>query len=776
MAAAGLGFFLAGCQGGSSSLPQAQASAQAPLTPQSVTMSIKIPAKPSASGLRRKPFYISENTQSASIAVNGGTPVIANLAVGSPNCTPASGTGRTCTVALTAPVGKDTFTEFTYANTTATGSPLSQNTTSATIVAGQANVVKIALDGVVASIAVTLTNPSVTVGTSSSVPVVVNFNDASGAAIVGNDAFANPITLTDSDTTGSTTLSTTTLNSPAAAENISLAYNGGQITRSVIGATASGVASAQITPAVLSPTFAATDTFNDWPTYQFDNQRDGYNPNTTAFTPASIAGMHLAWQLTAIGSTKAGQPLLMTNVAGHTALLFVPNFGYAQAYDALTGALVWSNPNIPDASVQDCGISGISGTAAYVKSLGALYIADGNGGTDPNHVIVYRLNAATGAVTGQVDVTPTLLPTEANLSHTGITYANGRIYVGTGSDCEGTQTGAYISWRGSISSIDPNSMALLSTFYTVYGQGGSTYGGGGVWAWGGVSTDYSGNIFAGTGNAETADSVSPRAVAAPFVAAPAENSGYGEHVLKLSPDLSTVEASDAPANNFNVGQNDLDFPGVPTIMTAPLGSGCGLLSGSQGKGGLLVVHNTATLSEVATYQLSEPNGNAYYVGNPAYSPATGYLYAAVTTANALYPPGMVAIGSCGTSVAWNTVFGPDSSLYSGENPRSAPTVTSGGVVFMGTPCTASGLTCGAPGALGGAMWALDARTGSLLNNSNPITLTTDDIRMAPIVDGEWMYFSDNSGNFYAYTIDPTVPAAKLRAGRRVESKLHFKHD
>src|ERR1035438_7225035 len=116
------------------------------------------------------------------------------------------------------------------------------------------------------------------------------------------------------------------------------------------------------------------------------------------------------------------------------------------------------------------------------------------GGAVPNHTVLYRLDVGTGNITGQVDITPTLQTGEANKSATGITLANGRLYLGTGSDCEGTPTGAYPSWRGRVVSVDPSSMTLLSTFFTTWGQGGN-YGGGGVWGWGGVSADPNGNIF-----------------------------------------------------------------------------------------------------------------------------------------------------------------------------------------------------------------------------------------------------------------------------------------
>ena len=200
--------FISGCGGGGSSVPGVQAASSTSPTLQSITLSIAVPSTTAASSMLRQPKYVSVNTQSASIAVNGGTPVVANLAAGSPNCI-ASSSGRTCSITLSAPAGADTFSEVTYASTNATGTALSQNTTTATIVAGKSNTVSLVLDGVVSSVALTLSNASPPVGTAATIGLTANLIDASGATIIGSDPLSNPITLTDSDTSGATKLSKT---------------------------------------------------------------------------------------------------------------------------------------------------------------------------------------------------------------------------------------------------------------------------------------------------------------------------------------------------------------------------------------------------------------------------------------------------------------------------------------------------------------------------------------------------------------------------------------
>jgi hypothetical protein len=527
------------------------------------------------------------------------------------------------------------------------------------------------------------------------------------------------------------------------------------------------------------PTSPSSTSFVDWPTYAYDAQRSGFNPSSTAFNPGSISSIKLGWQTPINGSTQS-QPIVATGIGGHQALLVVADFALAQAYDGLTGSRVWQT-TLPTQDVQTCGVGGISGTAVYDKALGAIFMVAGKGSGSPNHVILYELNVATGAIMNSVDVTPSLEPGEANYSHAGVSMANGMIYVGTGSDCEGSATATYPSWRGRVAAVNPASMTLEKTFFTSWQVGSSpgNYGGGGVWSWGGVSADASGNIYVSTGNGETNSALGSQQIQPPFTATTNEQAGLSENVIELSGDLSTVKGSNYPGFNFTIGRGDLDFAGTPVIFQPP---GCGVLSATQGKAGLLVVNNTQNaMSLVQTFGLSVPSSSAYYMGNPAYSPVTGYLYAPISSSGAgssMLAPGLAAISGCGTSIVWHAQFGPDSSNYSGDNPRSGPTVTAGGVVFIGTPCTpdGSGGCGGVSGTASGAVWAIDASSGTVLNNQKPILITGANIRMAPSVDGLWVYVLDGAGNFYGLTIDPTVQAKTVKPGNHTTTSTYKYHD
>jgi hypothetical protein len=452
-------------------------------------------------------------------------------------------------------------------------------------------------------------------------------------------------------------------------------------------------------------------------------------------------------------------------VPGHAVVLIVgTGDGHVKAFDGYTGAGVWT-AYLGRENLGACGSAGIAGTVQYDAALGAVFAAGGNSGT-PNHATLWSLNVTNGAVIGSVDVSTNLFAGESTSAHTAITLANDTLYMGTSSNCEAA------SWRGEVIGINPATLAITGRFYTTWNQGGA-YGGGGVWGWGGVSADPSGNIFVGAGNAETTNTVNSGTISSPFVAAPAENSAYAEHLTEVSPSLTSVIGSNAPTQNFAIGGDDLDFSGTPVVFHP---SGCDELVAAQGKGGTLVVADTTNLAgSGVSYTFSKPSAGANYIGNPAYSPVTGLLYAAINSGtDSLYPPGLAAISSCGRSVMWHAQFGPDSFSYSGSDPRSAPTVTAGGVVFLGTSCTVSGSTCGTPGTLNGAVWAVSATTGAVLNGGNPVLTTGDTIRMAPTVDGLWMWVSDQSGNLYGLTLDPSVQARPAVTPVRLPPTLRWR--
>jgi hypothetical protein len=492
--------------------------------------------------------------------------------------------------------------------------------------------------------------------------------------------------------------------------------------------------------------------WNDWPTYAYDNQHTGFNPNTVAFTPAALSQLHLAWEKPVYGYAQT-QPLLVTNVGGRQGMLVVGSGGDVKSYDARTGSLIWQTHLGLEYMDPLCGVSSLGGTPRYDPTTHSIYVASGNDAA-VNHVIVSRLAAATGAIIGRVDVTPTLLPGEWVVSHAGLTLANGLLYAATASSCDDA------SWRGRVVVLEASTLKVVRTFFTVWQAGPKPgpFSGGGVWGWGGVSIDSAGDVYFGVGNADTTKNAGDHAgPKAPFAVAADEQAGYGENIVKTSATLSQVYAAKYPGFNFAVGYEDLDFSGTPVLADPP---GCAdTLAATQGKGGTLVISDSRTLATVHAFPFSKPDAGANYIGNPAYSPLTGLLYAPVNSAlDSLFPPGLAAITNCGRSVLWHSAFGADSFEYAqavgGAWPRTAPVPTAGGLVFIGTPA-------GPPKSAYTSLWALDARTGAVLGGK-PVFSTACTFRMAPVVDGRWLFVFDQCGGLYAYTLDPAVPRTPWR--------------
>jgi outer membrane protein assembly factor BamB len=474
--------------------------------------------------------------------------------------------------------------------------------------------------------------------------------------------------------------------------------------------------------------------------------------------------MHVAWKANLQELGTQTQPIVATNIGSHAGMLFVGGRnGVAYGIDALTGTTVWSQSfgteqiQCPGGTVQTLGIQG---TPAYDPVANVVYFEDGVNAAPhaPQTITLYKLNPANGATLGSVNITPGNLPGEIDFSHTAITLAGGNAYLGTGSTCD------VASWRGRLVAVNAASMTLGNTFYPAYDQG-APYSGGGVWAWGGVAADAAGNVYTGAGNAETVVAgVGPRA---PFTPAPSEQSGYAEHMTQLTGDLSTVLGSYAVPYAFSPTASDLDLSGTPVLFAPP---GCPQLVAIQGKAGQLNFYTATNISAgvLASFTFSEMVGDISYIGNGTYSPLTGLFYADVPTAQggSLEPPGMVAFGvtNCGApSIVWHTQFGADS-YNIGPNdgqPRSAPSVTAGNVVFVASP-TAAGTS---------QLWALDATTGGLLHGGQPVLTTAHLMRMPPVIDGNWMFVIDQGGDLYALTIGSAAAKTQNRPVPAVVRKL-----
>ena len=343
---------LAGCGGGGSS----HVTPPAISTTSNGKVVLTIPKRASGS-TARKPRYISEFTSSISVSVNGKTPIVANVGDSDPNCLNDSENATTCTVLLTAPAGHDAFTFVAYQGANATGSVLSTSVTTFTVVAGESFVLQATLNGTVASVQLDL-GVLPTSGTAGTTTLTVTAYDAAGEQIVGPGNFSSPITLTVTDTTHQTTLSTSSVTAPSTPVTVS--YAGGANVNATITATASGASPVSV---VFTPISAGG------PVYYVANANNtivGFplNANGPGVTPSRTVGGDM---------TGLGYPYGLAIDAAHN--IYTDNS--TATPPSITEYAPMPNGNVAPIRTIAGSLTGLSGAGSIVvDSANTIYVAD----------------------------------------------------------------------------------------------------------------------------------------------------------------------------------------------------------------------------------------------------------------------------------------------------------------------------------------------------------------------------------------------------------------
>jgi virginiamycin B lyase len=248
MGAAFIAVLAAGCSGGGGT----SATPPAVQPPSKATASVTFTMHwgTGSASAQRNPRYVPPTAKSVSVSVNGGTPQYLNA--------PAT------TLVIDAPVGTDTFVFQTYDEQNGQGNVLSRASVTQTIVLGAANNVSAVLNGVVASVAISLSNAAPNAGVPATVNVNVAAKDADGNTIVGPGDYSVPIHLAITDPNGSGTLSLSTNNLQNPATTATLTYNGGTLNSGLPGGPTATVVASGTGIATVSVAFTPKPTI-----YQF---------------------------------------------------------------------------------------------------------------------------------------------------------------------------------------------------------------------------------------------------------------------------------------------------------------------------------------------------------------------------------------------------------------------------------------------------------------------------------------------------------------------------
>jgi len=310
--------------------------------------------------------------------------------------------------------------------------------------------------------------------------------------------------------------------------------------------------------------------------------------------------------------------------------------------------------------LEDCeflpdGEFGITGTPAIDPETATLYVTDALGAA-------HALDLVTLEEREQWPVQLYADPS-VRLTWGAVTLVKGKLYVGTGELCRRDVV------SGKLFSVD-----LATREVRVWTPTARPLGGGsGIWGWGGPAYDgATDSLLVATGDAY--------AIGANRGKRYRESAGLAEHLVQLDRDLR-VEASHGPLDQREA--RDFDFTGTPIVMRAP---GCPALVAGENKNGVIYVWRLKRIGDGLHHSIRVADN---LNGQPAWSPRTRSLY--VGGHDRLVR--LVLTRKCRLRVVWSVPF-------STESVNGPPTVAGDVVWFPATETY--------------AIWAIDARSGSVL--------------------------------------------------------------
>jgi hypothetical protein len=431
---------LAGCSGGSSSpTPHAAAADTTAGAAKNVQLLVRIPAKTSAAAHARTPAYVSPATThvNVSLLTNNGNTVNYNyggfpVTASTPGCTTQSDGSQQCAITLVTPVnvpivGNDVF-ELLMTNDAAAN--LSHADVPVTVSPTQSASIPVTLNGVVSSVAVTLTSGTPVPGSPSTATVVVTAKDAAGYTIVGPGGYDTPVTLTDGDTSGDTALSTTTVSAPG--QTVTLSFNGDV-----------HLQYAKITPSVAGQNLAPA---NAVPGFLLPQPQAPYLYLSLANSTSFIVGYPLAWvRGSTTGIVRPGLLITLPGVNLNRGIA-VDHAGdvFAAAYTGASGGAGQVFRYAPGTSgtspAPAATIAGASTGLQFANCCGAPIKVSANGtlfvysnGVSPNPAIDEFSTAANGNVAPSVVIASkgaNASDTDVNAVTAMATDASGNLTVG----------------------------------------------------------------------------------------------------------------------------------------------------------------------------------------------------------------------------------------------------------------------------------------------------------------------------------------------------------
>jgi outer membrane protein assembly factor BamB len=458
-------------------------------------------------------------------------------------------------------------------------------------------------------------------------------------------------------------------------------------------------ASARAAGIPLTPQVPAVPEPVSWTSYGGENEL--HNAAwSRSLTRSGVKSLAPLWKTTLDGRIYAS-PLAFT-VGGRRLVFVATEAGSVYALDAGDGKVVWQT-SVGTVTTPDCGTWGVTSTGAISRLGRALYVVGATGA-------LHALSLETGA---DVDGYPRQIVDRPDFEYVwgGLRIAGRRLYVPVASYCDvGAPNGFFP--EGGLISVPLDDPTQTTEWDAVPGAENL----GGVWGWGGVSVDPdTGAIFTAVGNAhEWSDECGCYL----------DDAGYGNHVVALSPDLSSVLAAQDPGI---ASTGDYDFGAAPVLFQP---SGCPPLAAANNKNGTLYIWDRTKLADGPIASIPVGDGVSAFVGTPAWSDDEQMLYEA--QAVLFGAKGRLGNGIRAFRVEGGCRFVQRWASPTGDGTQPTPLAV-GEVVFAG-------------GGKPGGFYALSSTTGAILWKY-PTAGGTVAVQIAV---GGTLFGADTDGTVYAF--------------------------
>ncbi len=470
--------------------------------------------------------------------------------------------------------------------------------------------------------------------------------------------------------------------------------------------------SGSITTPTPTPTATPTPNLVAWPVFDGNAARTGINSAETTITPNNVGQLSKLWQQTLPGVVD-GVPVEQPNVttsAGIKTLLFVTTkSGSILAIDAATGITIWSkNTSGPNYTTSS---PAIDPSGQFVYSYGL----DGK-------VHKYAIGTGAEATNSPWPVTVTQMP-NVEKGSSPLNIGNGYLYMpiggyfGDGGHYEGHVVAVNLS-SGAVTVFN----ALCANIKHVLGPNDCPDVQSAIWGRGAPVIDpVTGNVFVTTGNG-------------PFRG---DGLAYGDSVIELSPDLSTIIDSYTPSNYAFLQSADQDLGSTdPLMLPKQPNSKTPYMAVQAGKDNVLRLLNRQNLSgqggpnhvggELQT--VSIPQGGDVDTQPVAWTDASGMTWVFVANFNGFDAYKVITNAQGQTTLQL---------AYQNGNSGSSPFIANNILFVQGN----------------NVLRAMDPTTGNVLWSSSQASAGGNIGGLhweSPIVVNGHVYVTDESGKLFAY--------------------------